>query len=130
MNKYRLLRSYAYSAVWKRNMCQPPSESNVRGPMTNRYKPTDLQKFILVWTKKFKTKEEIPKLVSGDLIDRARSEARIKLSNILMLMTALASFGAILAGKAAAKRGESVHQMNLDWHKKYQEEHKQAETSK
>lgn len=64
MNKYRLLRSYAYSAVWKRNMCQPPSESNVRGPMTNRYKPTDLQKFILVWTKKFKTKEEIPKLVS------------------------------------------------------------------
>lgn len=41
-----------------------------------------------------------------------------------MLLTALASFGAILAGKAAAKRGESVHQMNLDWHKKYQEEHK------
>lgn len=40
-----------------------------------------------------------------------------------MLLTALASLGAIFAGKAAAKRGESVHQMNLDWHKKYQEDY-------
>ena len=39
-----------------------------------------------------------------------------------MLLTALASFGAILVGKSAAKRGESVHQYNLDWHKKYEEE--------
>lgn len=47
-----------------------------------------------------------------------------------MLLTALASFGAILSGKAAAKRGESVHQMNLDWHKKYQEEHKEKSSAK
>lgn len=40
-----------------------------------------------------------------------------------MLLTALASFGAILAGKAASKRGESVHQHNLDWHKKYSEDY-------
>lgn len=46
---------------------------------------------------------------------------RIKIANILMLLTALASLGAILSGKAAAKRGESVHQMNKDWHQKYQE---------
>lgn len=65
-----------------------------------------------------------------DLIERARSEARIKIANVLMLLTALASFGAILSGKAAAKRGESVHQMNLDWHKQYQEEQRQKEVSK
>jgi hypothetical protein len=63
------------------------------------------------------------------LIDRSRSEARIKLSNILILLTALASFGAIIAGKNAAKRGESVHQMNLDWHKAYQEQHKEKESA-
>ncbi|RVE54050.1 hypothetical protein evm_001173 [Chilo suppressalis] len=95
--------------------------------LANRYKPSELQKYILVWTKKFKSRDEIPKYVSADLIDRARSEARIKLANILMLLTALASFGAIMAGKAAAKRGESVHQMNLDWHKKYQEDYKKKE---
>lgn len=58
------------------------------------------------------------------MIERSRSEARIKLSNILMVLTALASVGAIFAGKAAVKRGESVHQMNIDWHKKYEEDFK------
>ncbi|CAH0605803.1 unnamed protein product [Chrysodeixis includens] len=65
----------------------------------------------------------------AEIIDRSRSQARIKLSNVLMLMTALASFGAILVGKNAAKRGESVHQMNLDWHKKYEEEYKEKEAA-
>lgn len=46
-----------------------------------------------------------------------------------MLMTALASFGAIMVGKSAAKRGESVHQMNLDWHKKYEEEYKEKQAA-
>ncbi|XP_028171618.1 UPF0389 protein GA21628 [Ostrinia nubilalis] len=131
MNKFALLRSSVFSAVWKRNiMCQSPLQTNVRGPMSTGYRPTELQKFVLVWTKKFKSKDEIPKFVSGDLIDRARSEARIKLSNILMLMTVLACVGAIISGKSAAKRGESVHQMNLDFHKKYQEEYKKAEETK
>lgn len=46
-----------------------------------------------------------------------------------MILTALASVGAIFAGKAAVKRGESVHQMNLDWHKKYEEDFKKKEES-
>ncbi|KAL4716647.1 hypothetical protein ACJJTC_008282 [Scirpophaga incertulas] len=110
-----------------RNMCKTPSEDVKESSriLTHKFRPTELQKFVLVWTKKFKNKEEIPDFVSPELIDRARNEARIKLANILMVLTALASFGAILAGKAAAKRGESVHQMNLDWHKKYQEEYKE-----
>lgn len=29
-----------------------------------QYRPSELQKFILVWTKKYKSKEEIPKFVS------------------------------------------------------------------
>lgn len=63
------------------------------------------------------------------MIERSRSQARIKISNILIFLTALASFGAVLAGKAAAKRGESVHQMNLDWHKNYQEDYKAKEAA-
>lgn len=45
-----------------------------------------------------------------------------------MALTALGSIFAIWSGKNAAKRGESVHQMNLDWHKKYQEEFKNKDT--
>ncbi|KAG6441540.1 hypothetical protein O3G_MSEX001834 [Manduca sexta] len=107
-----------------------PGASEQSGNLTNRYRPSEFQKTILVWTKKYKNKEEIPTFVSADLIERSRSEARIKISNVLMVLTALASLGAILAGKAAAKRGESVHKMNLDWHKQYEEEQKAKEVAK
>ncbi|CAK1546012.1 unnamed protein product [Leptosia nina] len=79
--------------------------------------------------KKFKSKDDIPKYVTSEVIDRARSQARIKLSNILMALTVLGSAYAIWSGKNAAKRGESVQQMNLDWHKQYQEEFKKKETA-
>ncbi|XP_059046008.1 UPF0389 protein CG9231 [Achroia grisella] len=117
-----------------RNMCTPSTSgpSSSQSSARAQYRPSEFQKFILVWTKKYKSKEEIPSFVSADLIERSRSQARIKIANVLMLLTALASLGAIFAGKAAAKRGESVHQMNIDWHKKYEEDYikKQDPTSK
>ncbi|XP_061710986.1 UPF0389 protein CG9231 [Cydia pomonella] len=118
-----------------RRMCTPatppptPASSSSSGSMSARYRPTNFQKFILVWTKKYKSKEEIPTFVSAEIIERSRSEARIKISNVLMLLTALASFGAIMAGKAAAKRGESVHQMNMDFHKQYRAEQAEKEAA-
>ncbi|XP_021188294.2 UPF0389 protein CG9231 [Helicoverpa armigera] len=137
MNKILSLRLRTCVNSVRRNFCAPPpsnpssaSGSNPNMSMAPRYQPTDFQKFILVWTKKYKSKEEIPKYVSGEMIDKARSQARIKIANVLMLLTALASFGAILVGKSAAKRGESVHQYNLDWHKKYEEEFKAKEAAK
>ncbi|XP_072939970.1 UPF0389 protein CG9231 [Epargyreus clarus] len=124
-----------YAALLRRNMATVPSGPKVNpegGPMSPKYRPSDFQKFILVWTKKYKSKQEIPEFVSPDLIERSRSEARIKISNILILLTILGSMTAVWLGKSAAKRGESVHQMNLDWHKKYDEEYakKQAAASK
>ncbi|XP_075971727.1 UPF0389 protein CG9231 [Anticarsia gemmatalis] len=130
MMKILAIRSCVSSI--RRNFCTPPAgspSSGSRPNMSPRYRPSDFQKFILVWTKKYKTKEEIPAFVSPEIIERSRSEARIKIANVLMLLTALASLGAVLHGKSAAKRGESVHQMNLDWHKKYEEEYKEKEQS-
>ncbi|CAG9133115.1 unnamed protein product [Plutella xylostella] len=100
-----------------------PSEGSAaaRDNMAPKYRPTELQKTILVWTKKYKSKEEIPKFVSPELIERSRSEARIKISNVLMLLTVLGSIAAIFLGKSAAKRGESIHKMNQDFHKQYRE---------
>ncbi|XP_068631194.1 UPF0389 protein CG9231 [Battus philenor] len=124
MNKLFLNR--AKTLLLRRWMCTPATGANPPPDdrsMTRRHKPSDFEKTILVWTKKYKNKSEIPAFVSAEIIDRSRSEARIKISNVLMVLTALASLGAIIAGKAAAKRGESVHQYNLDWHKKYREEH-------
>lgn len=96
-------------------MCSAASLGKVR--------PSDFQKRVLVLAKKFKTKEEIPELISPGLLDRAKSELRIKISNILIVLTIIASIGAVISGKRAAKRGESVHQKNIDWHRDYNEEH-------
>ncbi|XP_013138920.1 PREDICTED: UPF0389 protein CG9231 [Papilio polytes] len=127
MNK--LLINRAQMLLLTRGMCVPAGATGTTSApkkedrmMSRKFRPSNFQKTILVWTKKFKSKEEIPTFVSAEVIDRARSEARIKISNVLMVLTALASLGAVLAGKSAAKRGESVHQMNLDWHKKYNDE--------
>ncbi|XP_038222970.1 UPF0389 protein CG9231 [Zerene cesonia] len=127
----KILRFRTPISVIRRCMCTPAqdtktSQANVES-LSSRYRPSEFQKFLLVWTKKYKSKNEIPKFVTSELIDRSRSEARIKISNILMALTALASAFAIWSGKNAAKRGESVHQMNLDWHKQYQEEFKKKE---
>ncbi|KAJ0178765.1 hypothetical protein K1T71_005540 [Dendrolimus kikuchii] len=133
MNINSVLKIKRLPNLMKRLMCTPPAAgpsstpNSASGSLQQRYRPSNFQKTILVWTKKYKSKEEIPQFVSAELIERSRSEARIKISNILIALTALASFGAILAGKAAAKRGESVHQMNLDWHKQYEEEQKKKE---
>ncbi|KAJ2952111.1 hypothetical protein O0L34_g4381 [Tuta absoluta] len=130
MNRLILTRTWLYSIKRKLSTPAPgttPPSSSGAERMTPRYRPSEFQKFILVWTKKFKTKDEIPTFVSPDLIERSRSEARIKIANVMMLLTALASLGAVFLGKAAAKRGESVHQMNLDWHQQYRDNYEKQD---
>ncbi|XP_032513120.2 UPF0389 protein GA21628 [Danaus plexippus] len=115
-------------SAFRRYLSTPPSNQNGSN-ISPQYRPSELQKLILVWTKKYKSKQDIPQLVAPDLIHRAQSEARIKISNILIVLTILASVAAVLSGKAAAKRGESVQQMNIDWHKKYNEDYENKQAS-
>lgn len=42
--------------------------------------------------------------------------------NYMIVATILGCIAMIYSGKQAAERGESVAQMNLDWHKKYNDE--------
>ncbi|XP_014244411.1 UPF0389 protein CG9231 [Cimex lectularius] len=80
--------------------------------------PSKFERRILVWTGRFKTDREIPKEVSIELIEKAKSKARIKVANYMMLATVIACFYQIWSGKRALERGETVAKMNLDWHKK------------
>lgn len=57
-------------------------------------------------------------------MDRANNQFRIRLSNIMMALTALGCVLMVISGKKAAERGESVSKMNLDWHQKYNEDKK------
>lgn len=65
MNK--LLIGRVQTLLIRRCMCVPASGSDPSPDarsMSKRYRPTELQKRILVWTKKYENKEEIPKFVS------------------------------------------------------------------
>lgn len=117
-----------------------PNENPVKrgAPISN------LDKKILVWTKKFKTIDEIPADIrwtititqwccilpyaifhsSAQALDKARNQFRIKVCNYMIVGTIIACLVTVISGKKAQARGESVVKQNLDWHKEYNETNK------
>lgn len=97
----------------------PSAENLLIGSRTHR--PNDFEKRLLVFTKKYKSKEEIPQYINEDVMERCRNQVRIKLANYMMIATVIGCVIMILSGKKAQERGETVQKMNLDWHKEYNE---------
>lgn len=54
-------------------------------------------------------------------MEKTRNWARIKINIILCIITAVVCVFMVYSGKQAAKRGESVRKMNIDWHKEQNE---------
>ncbi|KAM7359157.1 UPF0389 protein CG9231 isoform 2-T2 [Cochliomyia hominivorax] len=96
------------------------SQSSAPGQV-NSYTPNNLEKRFLVWTGKFKSIEEVPNLVSAEVMERSRNTIRIRLANIMMALTIVGCGIMVYSGKEAAKRGETVTKQNLEWHKRYNE---------
>ncbi|XP_055530535.1 UPF0389 protein CG9231 [Wyeomyia smithii] len=124
------LGSYSTSSIEPKEPpknSQTPSEA--RSATTNlssqTHAPNNLEKKMLVFTKKYKSVDEIPSFVNQDVMERCRNQVRIKLANYLMLATAIGCLIMIVSGKKAQERGESVQKMNLDWHKEYNEKARQ-----
>uniref|UniRef100_A0A336JZR8 CSON014439 protein n=1 Tax=Culicoides sonorensis TaxID=179676 RepID=A0A336JZR8_CULSO len=84
------------------------------------HKVDNFERKILVWTGKYKSVDEVPKMVSQDTMERARNRMRIKIANYMMAATVVGCLIMVYSGKKAAERGESVSKQNLDWHKSYQ----------
>lgn len=62
-------------------------------------------------------------------MERSRSKARIRISNILMVLSLVGCIIMVRSGKKAAEEGETLMKQNLDWHKKYNEEVNMKEES-
>lgn len=54
-------------------------------------------------------------------MEKTRNRIRIRVSNVMMLLTGLGCILMVMSGKKAKERGESVQKTNLDWHKEYNE---------
>ncbi|KAL3204451.1 hypothetical protein MRX96_011463 [Rhipicephalus microplus] len=74
-------------------------------------------KWILAIYKKY-PKGQVPDLVPVAVIEKTRNKARIHLNLILGAFTLIGAFAAATLGRRQRERGESLTQMNLDWHEK------------
>lgn len=85
-----------------------------------------LEKYLLVWGGKFKSVADVPELVSQDVLERARNKARIKINIWMGVATLFGCAYMIWSGKKAHREGQSLLNMNLEWHRKVNEEAKVA----
>ncbi|XP_017072436.1 UPF0389 protein CG9231 [Drosophila eugracilis] len=97
--------------------------SQVMRETIKNHEPNNLERRMLVWTGKYKSQAEVPNFVSQDVMERCRNKIRIRLANIMIALTAVGCAIMVYSGKQAAKRGESVTKMNLEWHKQFNDPH-------
>ncbi|XP_053683868.1 UPF0389 protein CG9231 [Sabethes cyaneus] len=124
------LGSYSTSSITpkepeKSNKTSSEASTSTTNLNTHTHAPNNLEKKLLVFTKKYKSVDDIPAFVNQDVMERCRNQVRIKLANYLMIGTAIGCVIMIISGKKAQERGESVQKMNLDWHKEYNEKARQ-----
>jgi len=88
----------------------------------NAHKVNNLEKRFLVWTGKFKTIEEVPKYVSSEMVEKARNRMRIRVANLMMVITLVACLAVSISGKRAHDRGESIQKENEAWHNSFKDQ--------
>jgi len=85
--------------------------------------PNMIDRQLLVWYKKYPSKAAIPPSVNESMMKKVHNKARVHGSLVMMALTILGSFGMVIHSKRALKRGESLDQMNIDFHKDYELKH-------
>ncbi|XP_018616574.1 protein FAM162B [Scleropages formosus] len=123
----------------RRQLCIKPQEEGSKGqpsvPLakasaqaTHRipgYRPSDFDKKILVWSGRFKSEDQIPEMVSIEMIDMARNRVRVKACYVMIFATIVACVCMVVLGKQAAARKESLTTWNLEKKARWREEAQQ-----
>lgn len=86
------------------------------------YRPSELDKKILLWSGRFKTADQIPEFVSFEMIDAARNRVRVKACYVMMAATIAACMLMVFLGKRAAGRHESLTGQNMEKKARWREE--------
>nr|XP_040022820.1 protein FAM162B [Gasterosteus aculeatus aculeatus] len=86
------------------------------------YRPSNLDKKMLLWSGRFKTADQIPELVSFEMIDAARNKVRVKACYVMMAATLGACLVMVFLGKRAVGRNESLTSQNMEKKAKWRED--------
>lgn len=123
----------------RRRMCNKPENVKMESPPAPSaapaeraafrlpgYRPSNLDRKILVWSGRFKTAEQIPQFVSFEMIDAARNKMRVKACYGMMGATIGACLLMVFLGKRATARHESLSEQNMEkkvrWREEWQKE--------
>ncbi|KAG8009476.1 hypothetical protein GBF38_017784, partial [Nibea albiflora] len=85
-------------------------------------RPSELDKKMLVWSGRFKTVDQIPELVSFEMIDAARNKVRVKACYVMIAITVGSCLVMVILGKRAAGRHESLTGQNMERKARWREE--------
>ncbi|XP_043961375.1 protein FAM162B [Gambusia affinis] len=92
------------------------------------YRPSNLDKKMLLWVGRFKSAEQIPETVSYEMLDNARNKIRVKAAYLMMALTIGACVLMVVMGKKAAGRNETLTSYNLEKKAKWREEIEKEKT--
>ncbi|XP_029002842.1 protein FAM162B [Betta splendens] len=108
------------SQTWsQRGMCLKPQEVKERTPSgagfkLPGYKPSEMDKRMLLWSGRFKSADQIPEFVAFETIEAARTRMRVKFCYVMIVSTLAACVLMVIQGKKAARRDESLTAQNLE----------------
>uniref|UniRef100_A0A3Q2VSX2 Family with sequence similarity 162 member A n=1 Tax=Haplochromis burtoni TaxID=8153 RepID=A0A3Q2VSX2_HAPBU len=71
------------------------------------YRPSDMDKKMLIWSGRFKSADQIPETVSFEMIDAARNKIRVKAAYVMMAATIGACMIMVFLGKRVRIMNES-----------------------
>uniref|UniRef100_UPI00358E2275 protein FAM162B-like isoform X1 n=1 Tax=Myxine glutinosa TaxID=7769 RepID=UPI00358E2275 len=106
-----------------------PSNLLLDGPCSDKpllpyRRPTLLDKRILLWARRHKTFDDIPEVVSFQMINTAKNRLRVKIAYIMIIFTIVGCFIMITSGKKAFARQESLAQLSRKKIDRWREEAK------
>lgn len=123
------------SEIWShRGMCNKPQEVKPEPPPAvpahaprpgfriPGHRPSSMDKKILVWSGRFKTADQIPELVSFEMLDAARNKIRVKACYVMIVITMGSCLFMVFLGKRAVGRHESLTGQNMEKKAKWREE--------
>lgn len=90
------------------------------------YRPSEMDKKMLIWSGRFKSADQIPDTVSFEMIDGARNRIRVKAAYVMMAATIGACMFMIFMGKRALARHETLTTLNIEKKAKWREEYQKA----
>ncbi|XP_028671918.1 protein FAM162A-like [Erpetoichthys calabaricus] len=107
-------RSLCTKATGNNGLTKPQSAGQSSAFNFKGLNPSSFDKKILLWAGRFKKEEEIPEIISHEILHSARNKIRIKIAYGMIGLLIAACVAMIISGKNAARRDESVTKWNLD----------------